>query len=179
MMDVTIETPRLILRQPTDADVAPLSTMWADPRVMANLGPVKSAADSLVTLARHAQWHDEGLGFRAVVLRDGGATIGFCGLKRGEPGTPIAGEIEAGWMIAADHWGRGHAGEAMRAMMAWGWANTDAPRIVAITAARNAASRAMMEKLGMVYQAGQDFIHPARGPDSPLSPTVLYAIARP
>ena len=82
-------------------------------------------------------------------------------------------------MIAADHWGRGHAGEAMRAMMAWGWANTDAPRIVAITAARNAASRAMMEKLGMVYQAGQDFIHPAHGPDSPLSPTVLYAIARP
>lgn len=174
-----IETPRLILRVPTPADVAPLSAMWADPRVMADLGPVKSPDDSVATLARHAQWHHEGLGFRAVVLRDGGATIGFCGLKRGEQGTPIAGEVEAGWIVAAAHWRRGYACEAMRAMLDWGWANTAAPRIVAITAARNAASRAMMERLGMRHLTGQDFIHPAHGADSPLSPTVLYAIDRP
>ena len=53
MTGAPIETERLILRAPEPGDRAPLHAMWADERVMADLGPVKSAADSEAALARH------------------------------------------------------------------------------------------------------------------------------
>lgn len=174
-----IETGRLLLRVPLAQDRAPLHAMWADPLVMADLGPVKNAAASDAALARHDGYRGDGLGFMAVVLKDGGATIGFCGLKPGHGETPIAGELEAGWMIGRDHWGRGYAGEAVQAAIAWGWANTDAARVVAITARRNAKSRRVMEKLGFAHAPHEDFVHPDFAADDPLRDTVVYALARP
>jgi len=87
---LVIETERLILRPPTTADRAALHAIWSDPLVMADLGPVKSAADSAATLTRHAGYGD-GLGFHAVVRRSDAAVIGFCGLKPGAPATPRRG----------------------------------------------------------------------------------------
>ena len=49
-----IETERLILRKPRPSDHEALFAMWADPEMMADLGPVKDAAMSEATLARHA-----------------------------------------------------------------------------------------------------------------------------
>lgn len=173
-----IETERLILRPPRIADLAALHAIWSDPLVMADLGPVKSAADSDATLARHANYGD-GLGFHAVVRRNDAAVIGFCGLKPGAPATPIAGEIEAGWIIARSAWRQGFALEAMRGVLAWGWANTRAARVVAITARRNAKSRAMMERLGMCHLPDLDFLHPQFTVDDPLADVVTYALPRP
>lgn len=173
-----IETERLILRPPIAADRSALHAIWADPAVMADLGPVKSAADSDVTLARHAGYPD-GLGFHAVVRRSDDAVIGFCGLKPGPPDTPIADEVEAGWVIARACWRQGFAIEAMRAVLGWGWANTRASRIVAITARRNTKSRAMMERLGMSHQRDLDFLHPHFHADDPLADVVSYALPRP
>ena len=174
-----IETARLILRVPTPADRAPLHAMWADPAVMADLGPIKDGAESDATLARHDSYRDEGLGFRNVLRKADGAVIGFCGLKRGNAGLPIAGEVEAGWLLASPYWGQGYAREAMVAALAWGWEHTDAPRIVAITAERNARSQALMVRLGMLRVAGGDFDHPRFEVGDPLRSTVTYAIGRP
>ena len=174
-----VETGRLILRVPTPDDRSPLHAMWADPRVMADLGPVKTPEASDAAIARHDGYRHEGLGFWIVEQRSDGAMAGFCGLKRGGDGTPIAGEVEAGWMLAVPFWGLGYAREAMEASLAWAWANTDAPRIVAITAARNLKSQGLMTRLGMTRLAGGDFDHPLHEAGDPLRPTVTYAIARP
>ena len=174
-----IETERLILRDPVSGDRPALHAMWADPLVMAELGPVKDAAGSDAVLAKHAGFRHEGLGFRTVARRADGAVVGFCGLKRGDAHTPIAGEVEAGWLIDRPYWRQGYAQEAMRAALAWGWANTDAARIVAITAAINGKSRALMEKLGMERLADGDFLHALFAEDDPRRLTVTYAIARP
>ena len=174
-----IETDRLILRKPRPSDHAALFAMWADPVMMADLGPVKDDAASIATLARHDGYRHEGLGFLTVERKSDWAVLGFCGLKRGDPPHPIAGEIEAGWQIAQPFWRQGYALEAMRAVFDWGWASFDMPRIVAITAERNLASQGMMTRLGMTRQADGDFEHHAFAPGDPLRQIVTYSINRP
>lgn len=172
-----IETDRLLLRVPLPQDRLPLHAMWADPAVMADLGPVKNAAESDASIARHAAYAP--LGFRAVILRESGATIGFCGLKPGAPDTPIAGMLEIGWMLAVPYWGGGYAREAAAAAIAWGWANRPAEAIVAITAEQNAKSRRLMERLGMRHEPTMTFDHPSFAADDPRRRSVTYRIARP
>ena len=174
-----IETERLLLRLPIKADRPALYAMWADPMVMAELGPVKNAAASDAVLAKHDGFRHEGLGFWTVERRSDGAVVGFCGLKRGDAHNPIAGEVEAGWIIDRPYWRQGYAYEAMVAALAWGWANLDVPRIVAITSAINTKSQALMEKLGMERLADGDFLHALFSADDPLRPIVTYAIGRP
>lgn len=174
-----IETERLILRKPRPSDHAALFAMWADPVMMADLGPVKDDAASIATLARHDGYRHEGLGFFTVERKSDWAVVGFCGLKRGDPPHPIAGEVEAGWMIARPYWRQGYALEAMRAVLDWGWESFDMQRIVAITAERNLASQAMMTRLGMVRLADGDFEHHAFVPGDPLRRIVTYSINRP
>lgn len=172
-----IETERLILRAPEPRDREPLHAMWADPRVMADLGPVKSAADSDASLARHAGYAP--LGFLAVVRREDAATIGFCGLKPGAPDSPIADMLEVGWMLAVPYWGFGYAREAATAAIAWGWANRADDAIVAITSRQNGRSRALMTRLGMVHVPELDFRHPLFAADDLRADTVTYRILRP
>lgn len=172
-----IETDRLILRVPEARDRAPLHAMWADPAVMADLGPVKDAAASDMALQRHASYAP--LGFRAVVERGSGETIGFCGLKPGAPDTPIAGMLEIGWMLATPWWGAGYAREAAGAIIAWGWQARHEDAIVAITARQNGRSRALMERLGMAHDPALDFDHPLFDEDDPRRDTVTYRIVRP
>lgn len=174
-----IETERLILRPPTDADRAVLHALWADQAVMADLGPVKSSEDSDAAIARHAGYREsQGLGFWIVEHRESGTAIGFCGLKPGAEHTPICGELEIGWIFASSWWGQGYAKEAARASFAWAWANTGAPRVVAITAARNLRSQLLMERLGMTRLADGDFVHPAFADVDPLRNSVTFAVDR-
>ncbi|WCM28684.1 GNAT family N-acetyltransferase [Sphingomonas sp. QA11] len=175
-----IETGRLLLRPPTAADRAMLHAMWADPVVMADLGPVKSPEDSDATIARHAAYGvRRGFGFHVVELREGREPIGFCGLKPGAEGTPIEGEIEIGWSLARPWWEKGYAFEAASACLDWAWVNTPALRVAAITAARNLRSQILMERLGMVRQPDDDFFHHLFAPDDPLGQSVVFAIHRP
>lgn len=173
-----IETARLLLRRPEPRDTDALHAMWSDPAVMRDLGPIKSRADSEATIARHLGYGDShGLGFWVVAKRSDGAVAGFCGLKPGAPDTPIAGELEIGWMLAQAFWGKGYAREAAEASLAWGWAHRDAARIVAITAATNAPSIALMQRLGMRWLV--DFEHPIQPVGDRLRQSVAYAIDRP
>lgn len=170
-----IATERLVLRPPAPRDRDALHAMWADPAVMADLGPVKSAEESDMAIARHAAYAP--LGFH-VIERDG-AAIGFCGLKPGAPDTPIAGMLEIGWMLAVPAWGVGYAREAAAAWIGWAWANRTDAAVVAITARRNDRSRGLMERLGMAYEPVLDFAHPLFAADDPRRDSVVYRIDRP
>lgn len=172
-----IETARLLLRPPEPRDFDALHAMWSDPRVMRDLGPVKTPAHSRATIARHLGYGaSHGLGFHVVEARADGTVLGFCGLKPGAPNTPIAGELEIGWMFARAHWGRGYAREAARACLDWARAHRQEPRVVAITAACNLASRALMARLGMHWLT--DFEHPVHPPGHRLRPSVAFTISR-
>ena len=166
-----IETERLILRPWTEADKPALYAMWADPLVMADLGGAVDRAGGDANLARHDNYAP--LGFRVAVRRQDGAVMGFVGLKPGAVDTPITGELEIGWVLARAFWGGGYAREAASAWLDWAWANRPEPEVFAITNHDNAASRHLMERLGMRHDLALDFRH-RDGADS-----VTYRIARP
>ena len=174
-----IETQRLILRPPEPRDRLALHAIFANPEVMADLAPVKDAEGSDATLAKHDAYRHEGLGFWVVERREDGAVVGFCGLKRGDEHNPIAGEVEAGWIIDRPYWRQGYAYEAMAAALAWAWANLDTPRIVAITAAINTKSQNLMQRLGMIRLDDGDYEHPLFPEGHRLRSTVTFAIDRP
>ena len=175
-----IETERLILRGWRDGDIEPFHTMCNDPEVMRYLGPPMSREVAEESAARQNGFLDShGYCFWAVERKADGAFLGFCGLKPGPAGTPIADQVEIGWRLARDAWGKGYAREAAEASIAWGWANTDAPEIAAMTNIENVRSWGLMERLGMTRDPAGDFDHPAVAEGDPLRPHILYRIKRP
>lgn len=179
MSAVVIETERLRLRVPGPADRATLHGWFGDRRVMANLGPVRDGDGTDAAIARHDGYRREGLGFWMVERRDDGVPLGFAGLKRCNPGSPLAGRLEIGWMFGVPFWGQGYAGEAARASLDWGWARCPDLRIVALTARVNEASQRVMRRIGMRAAPELDHLHAAFEPGDRLRDTVVYVIDRP
>jgi RimJ/RimL family protein N-acetyltransferase len=73
---------------------------------------------------------------------------GFCGIQ---PLDDLP-DIEIGWWLAPDLWGKGLATEAAECALADGFGRCGLNRIVAIARRENRASTRVMEKLGMRYE---------------------------
>lgn len=175
-----IETERLTLRAWREQDRKPYYAMCADPEVMRYLGGTQSGAEADAAVdRRNAEIAGTGHSFWAMDRREDGVFLGFCGLKAGPAKTPIEGQVEIGWRLAREAWGKGYAYEAARASLAWGWANLDVPSIAAITVPANVRSWGLMERLGMTRCPDEDFDHPDLVPGDPLRAHILYRIACP
>jgi [ribosomal protein S5]-alanine N-acetyltransferase len=84
-----------------------------------------------------------GFSFLAVVERDGGALVGDAGLY------PLGDDVELGYTLARQAWGRGYATELGRSLLTYAFEVLDAERVVAQVEPANTASRHVLEKLGM------------------------------
>ena len=84
--------------------------------------------------------------------------------------------MEVGWRLARSAWGRGFATEAAREALRVGFDEVGLPEVVSMTSVPNTPSRAVMERLGMTRDPGDDFEHPAVPPGHPLRPHVLYRL---
>lgn len=178
MADFQLETERLILRSWRADDVDPFLVVNGDPAVMATLGPVMDRAEVAALITRMQGIEAEhGHCFWAMIRREDDRLIGWCGVIRGTVG-PIVGRAELGWRMARDAWGHGYATEAASATLDWLFANRDDHSGWAITNVDNRNSRAVMERLGMIYQEGLDFDHPNVPRDDPLLRHVTYRITR-
>ena len=173
-----IRTERLVLRPIEDRDHEPLMAMLTDPVAMRNLIRHPTRETARGSIERHIGYRtSHGLGFW--VIEQDAVVAGLCGLKPGALDTPIAGEMEIGWLLATRFWGRGLATEAARASLDWAWVNTCAARVVAITAASHQKSQEVMVRLGMARLPEGDFEHPLHGVGDPLRQSVTFAIGRP
>jgi RimJ/RimL family protein N-acetyltransferase len=175
-----IKTERLTLRGWREEDASPFLAMGRDPRVMAYFPALLLPNEARETVQRQQLLlKRDGTCFWVVERVRDRAFLGFCGIKPGPEGTPIANQAEIGWRLAHNHWGQGYAAEAARASLAWMWATTPVPRVCSITVPGNTRSRALMERIGMERVEGGDFDHPALAPGHPLRRHVLYGIDRP
>ncbi len=169
-----LETERLVLRDWRDGDLDALAAMGQDPQVMATIGPLMDRKQSAETLDRLRELAaGQGHTFWAVECKEDGRTIGFTGIIRGRD-EPIEGELEIGWRLASDCWGRGYASEAARAALGWAAEHRPGEDVFAITAVTNARSRAVMERLGMIHEPDLDFDHPRVPEGDPLRRHVTY-----
>lgn len=139
-----IRTPRLEIRPFEAADLDPLHAVYGDAEVMRWTGGASDRAGSEKALQTHISRHaEDGFAFWAVVERESGELIGDAGLGR------LGDEVEIGWTLRQDRWGRGYATEAARAILAIAFELTGADHVVATIHPDNAASANVAEKIGM------------------------------
>lgn len=174
-----IDTDRLTLRPWRDADREPFHAMCQDPEVMQHLGPPlgRTECDAAVDRMMALQ-SGRGHCFWAVERKSDFAFLGFCGLKIATDEGPVCGDVEIGWRLRRDAWGKGYAREAARASLDWGFANLPVGRIVAMTVDANRRSWNLMEWLGMSRRPDLDFAHPRLPEGHPLRPHIVYVIDR-
>ncbi len=82
----------------------------------------------------------------AIVLPATGQLIGNAGIRIKTAGGH---EADIGYELDAQHWGRGYASEAARALVQFGFEQLRLHRISAHCLAENVASARVLEKLGM------------------------------
>jgi RimJ/RimL family protein N-acetyltransferase len=65
-------------------------------------------------------------------------------------------EVEIGWHLRPDRWGRGYATEAARAMLAYAFEILRLPEVLAVVYKENEASLRVCERLGMEHLGETD-----------------------
>jgi len=173
----SLQTPRLLLRPWLPADLEPFARLNADPRVMEHLPGALSREQSDALAGRiAAHFTERGFGLWALEVPGVARFVGFVGLSVPRFETAFTPCVEVGWRLAAEHWGRGYATEAARAALAFGFDGLGLTEIVSFTVPANLRSRAVMERIGMTRDPGEDFEHPSLPPSHPLRRHVLYRL---
>lgn len=173
-----LETERLILRPWEDRDRMAMAAIHGDPHVrrffFRVLSPDETNADIDLAIERARV---NGFHFQAAELKETGELIGLIGLgvvpEVTRAAIPSHPEVEIGWVIGKEFWGRGLAPEGARAWLDYAW-SIGLPEVVAFTARLNLPSQRVMQKLGMVHDPADDYLHPKIPEGHPLRPHVLY-----
>jgi ribosomal-protein-alanine N-acetyltransferase len=98
----------------------------------------------------------ERYGFGLWVAEEGEALIGFCGLRHLDHGP----QVEILYGISPSRWGRGFATEVAVEVLRYGFHRAGLDRIVGIADMENAASRRVLEKIGMTFD--EQVLHEGR-----------------
>jgi [ribosomal protein S5]-alanine N-acetyltransferase len=170
LADVPAATARLVFRTWRLEDFELARALWGDPRVTSLIarGPLDDEAVK--------KRLDDELGFRTahgvqywpIFLRATGEHVGCCGLRPRDPEKRI---FELGFHVRADHWGKGLATEAARAVIAYAFDVLDASALFAGHHPENVASRRTLERLG--FRHTHDELYPPTGLQHP-----SYLLAR-
>ena len=147
----TLLTPRLRLEPLEDGHLDALDRFNSDPVVMRYItGQPETREETFAAIQRvKARWAELGYSWWAFRRREDGDVIGMGCIQHlnRDPAEPL----ETGWRLRQDAWGQGYASEAARHMVGWAFATLKPERICAICQPANAASSAVMERLGMTY----------------------------
>jgi RimJ/RimL family protein N-acetyltransferase len=169
VIQLPLETERLRIRAfEPGRDAEPLHELWGDAEAMQFIpggakATVDETRDRLETLRGRA---GDGWGFWAVEELQSSRPVGGVGLF------PLSWEgpdIELAYHVVPSAWNRGYASEAAAALLAAAW-EAGLDHVVAVAMPGNAASRRVMEKLGMSFEGSTRY----REFD-----VVRYSIARP
>ncbi len=151
MGDIVIETGRLHLRPMTSDDVPDLLEVFGDAEAMRFYpAPFDEARMRAWVDWNRRSYETQGHGLWALVQRSTGEVIGDCGLVSQEvDGSP---EIEVGYHVRRDLWGKGLATEAALACLEHGFTRFGFRRFVSLIHPQNAPSRRVAAKIGMTLR---------------------------
>jgi len=165
----TVETERMRGERLGPKHIEVLAPILADPRVGATMGGVRTREEVAEQLAaEHERWERDGMGYWMLFLSATGEPVARGGISRAV--FDGRDEVEVGWTVAPDHWGRGLATELGAAAVAVAFEQLRLPDVVAYTMPGNTASRRVMEKLGFAYEK--------TAPYKVYGPHVLYRLRR-
>ena len=147
---VNLETARLILRHFTDVDLVPFMAYRNDPdvaRYQGWEGISEPEACSFIEEQKLVQPGVPGQWFQiAIEFKETGTLAGDCALKINEHDERQA---EIGYTLARAYQGKGIAAEAVSRVLDYAFRTLELHRVIAITDCENAASIALLERLGL------------------------------
>ena len=139
-----IETERCLLTAPRPADLDTVVRLYTDARVRRHLGGPRSEADARMAFAAMLDGRPDEHTW-VIRLRAGGEPVGLVILAPHHNRS----DTEVSYLLLPDVWGQGYAGEAVRAVIDHALNGLGLTRVVAETQAANAASRRMLERVGL------------------------------
>lgn len=144
-----LETPRLILRELTVSDAAFMLELLNDDAFIRYIGDrgvrTDEEARKYLQEGTIASYREHGYGMYLVLRRDDGASIGVCGLVRRD-GLDAP---DLGFALLPPYRAAGYASEACEMVLQHARNTLNVGRLLAIATPDNAASAALLRKLGM------------------------------
>jgi len=155
MKQLISETERLIIRNWSEEDIPPYAKIIGDPEVMKFIGdgsprPYEEAIRAVKKY--NGQIEDQGWARFAVELKENNTIIGFCGYDH------YNGELDFGWRLGKQYWGKGYATEAAQKVLRLGVEQFQFPRIVSVSFKENVGSLNLMRKLGLTFEKEFEFL---------------------
>ena len=147
-----LETDRLILRRLSPEDAEFILQLLNEPSWLRFIGDkgVRTIEDARNYILRGPveMYSRLGFGLYLVELKEGGVSIGICGLiKRAS-----LDDVDIGFAFLPKFWRKGYAYESASAVMAYGRSAFGLTRLAAITSADNDVSAALLKKLGFNFE---------------------------
>jgi len=157
-----LETERLSLRRPTLADVKAIARLANDRRIVEHTRrlPYPYLQEDAVEFVRYAAAEPREIAF---LIEHNFAPVGVVGLNMLEPEAP-----EIGYWLGVEHWGRGFATEAARAVIDYFFEEFDREHLLAGARIANPASRNILEKCGFQWTGVELHRFEALGCSSPV-----------
>lgn len=147
-MPVALETERLFLRPMGADDLDALARVLCDPETMRHYPAPFDRFQVQQWIDRNERHLAEfGCSLYSLVLKQTGEVIGDCGLSWKDVDGQR--ELEIGYHVRRDLWGRGLATESARACLQDGFTRIGVKRIIALIRPENLQSRRVAEKIGM------------------------------
>jgi RimJ/RimL family protein N-acetyltransferase len=138
--------------------------------------PLSRAESAFVMERIEAGFERDGYGIWALETRSDRTFLGLTGLSTVPFAAHFTPAVEVGWRLLPSAWGRGYATEAAAASLEYGFTQAGLGEIVSFASRTNARSVAVMARLQMHRDPGEDFDHPLIDAGHPLAPHVLYRI---
>jgi RimJ/RimL family protein N-acetyltransferase len=146
-----IECPRLGLRRIELEDDHFLLRLLNEPGFLRFIGDkgVRTLADAREYISKGPvdSYRRHGFGLYLAALFDG-TPVGICGLVKRD----TLPDVDVGFAFLSSHWSKGYATESAAAVLEYGRQALGLGRIVAITAPDNAASIAVVERIGLRFE---------------------------
>jgi RimJ/RimL family protein N-acetyltransferase len=154
LVQIFLQTERLLLRRFTEDDVDNLVELDGDPAVMRFINggrptPRREIESDILPAFLAYYERFAGFGFWAAIERSTASFVGWFHFRPPHAAEP--GEIELGYRLRRPAWGKGYATEGSRALIQKGFAEFGVQRVVASTMVVNVASRRVMEKTGLRF----------------------------
>ena len=148
---VILQTSRLLLRELVAQDAAALEKVLGDPVAMQYYPAAfdRNAVEEWIK-RNIDRYERDGHSFWAMTLKSSAELIGDCGCPLQE--VEGRNEIEIGYHVRRDLWGKGYATEAAQACMEYAFNKLGAERVISMIRPENQQSRRVAEKNGMICE---------------------------
>lgn len=149
-MHIIFQTPRLLLRQFTEADAPLILELNSDPEIVKYVHEptlkTEEQAEKIIKDIILPQYKNN-LGRWAIHIKENNEFIGWCGLKY----LPERDEIDLGYRLMQKAWGKGYATEAAQHTLDHGFKVLNLKLITGSAHIENIASIKVLEKIGMNF----------------------------